>query len=353
MSSVTQQILDAWDDDDESTEGAVVEQPAEEQPEEVVEEEQSEPDQEDGEQPEEEEGQEEEETVEEGEQEGEEEGEAEGEAEVEEDDVLAQFTDPEIRAYLAKYQNDPERALKAAVNLQRVLGRQGQEKAVLTRRVQELEAEIAERQAFQTGALLNPEQQQWVGEAAESGNPSLYVQQAVQAGEFELARAVCAEWARESPYEALRVAQAIDGAEQRSFQQQYQQIEEEPVDHGLLLDTLVSNFPEMPIYETQMISTLNNLGPAHPLVQDAQSNDLRTAAKAIINIYEIARAQTASVKSTREQVRAKTKTEAAEARRRAVVSSSNAQPSPSEAPRQRTIMPGLTLEQLEAEWEND
>lgn len=347
MASVTEQILSAWDDDDddETSEGAVVEQPVEEQPEEVVGEEQPEEDEQDGEEPEEQEGQEEDEE--------EEVVEEESEGEEEEDDVLAEYSDPEIRAYLSKYQNDPERALKAAVNLQRVLGRQGQEKAVLTRRVQELEAQMVEQQAFQTGALLSPEQQQWVGEATESGNPGMFVQQAVQAGEYELARAVCAEWARESPYEALRVSQAVDGAEQRAYQQQYQQIEEEPVDHGLLLDTLVSNFPEMPIYETQMISTLNNLGPAHPLVQDAQSNDLRTAAKAIINIYEIARAQTVSTKNTRDQVRAKTKTDAAEARRRAVVSSSNAQPNPSEAPRARTIMPGLTLEQLEAEWEND
>jgi len=326
--SVTEQILSAWDDD-EDPQGSVVEQPAEEQPEEVVEEEQPEQDDQDGEEPE--------------------------EQEVEDEDAVDAFSDdPQVLAYLAKYQNDPERALKAAVQLQQALGRQGQEKAVLNRRVQELESQIAQQQAFQTGALLNPEQQQWVGEAVESGNPTLYVQQAVQAGEFELARAVCAEWARESPYEALRVSQAVDGAEYNAHVQQTQAPLEEPVDHSILLNALVENgFDDLPLYADQMTSTLNSLGPGHPLVMDARSSDFAVSAKALINLYEIARASTATVKNTREPVRANSKTDAAEARRRAVVSSSSATPGPSETPRSRQIGPGLTLAQLDAEWEKD
>ena len=339
--SVTDQIISAWDD--EEAEGAVVEQPAEEQPEEVVEEEQPEPDQEDGEEAEEEDAQEdEEEAVEEGEDE---------ETAEEEPDEFSD--DPQVIAYLAKYQNDPERALKAAVQLQQALGRQGQEKAVLTRRVQELEAEIAQQQAFQVGQLLSPEQQTWVEEAIGSQNPGNYVQQAVRAGEFDLARAVCAEWAREQPYEAMRVSQAVDGAEYNMHAQQYTAPTEEPVDHSMLLNALVDNFPDMPLYEQQMLTTLNNLGPGHPLVQDAQSADFAASAKAIINLYEIARARTATVKSTRERLNGKAKTDAAEARRRAVVSSSQATPGPSETPRAATIMPGLTLQQLDAEWEKE
>ena len=344
MSSVTDQILSAWDDDEEA-EGAVVEQPAEEQPEEVVEEEQPEPDEQDDEQAEEEDAQEdaeEEEVVEEGD-----------EQEAEEEEVDDFSDDPQVIAYLAKYQNDPERALKAAVQLQQALGRQGQEKAVLTRRVQELEAEIAQQQAFQVGQLLSPEQQTWVEEAISSQNPGNYVQQAVRAGEFDLARAVCAEWAREQPYEAMRVSQAVDGAEYNMHAQQYTAPTEEPVDHSMLLNALVDNFPDMPLYEQQMLSTLSNLGPAHPLVQDAQSADFAASAKAIINLYEIARAQTATVKSTRERLNGKAKTDAAEARRRAVVSSSQVSPGPSETPRAATIMPGLTLQQLDAEWEKE
>ena len=180
------------------------------------------------------------------------------------------------------------------------------------------------------------------------------MQQAVQAGEFELARAVCAEWARDNLYEAMRVSQAVDSAEYNTHVQQTQQPAEEPVDHSALLDALVANgFSDLPLYSEQMVTTMNNLGPAHPLVMDAQSSDFAASAKAIINLYEIARASTATVKSTREKLQGKSKTDAAEARRRAVVSSSQATPAPSEAPRSRNIMPGLTLAQLDAEWEND
>jgi len=348
VSSVTDQILSAWDDDEEesapepeASDEAVVEEPEPtELPDEEEEEETEEPAEEE---------EEETETEEEGE-----EGEEGEQPEEPEDEVLAQFTDAEVRAYLSRYQNDPERALKAAVNLTRVLNRQGKEKNEALRRVAELEQELAQQQAFQAGpGLLSQEQVQWVGEAIESGNPNLYVQQAVRAGEYELARAVCAEWAREQPYEAMRVSQAVDGAEYNAHAAQVAQVEDEPIDHGLLLDTLVDSFPEMPVYEQQMIEHMNKLGPGHPLVQDAQSNDVRVAAKALVNLYELARASTASVRSTREQLREKTKTDAAEVRRRAVVSSSQATPAPSQTPRGRTIMPGLTLEQLEAEWENE
>lgn len=352
MSSATEQILSAWDDDEEPS--AEDDTHVFEEPEESTTVEQPEPEQDEDEDEEEDEGSEQEtEEEEDGEAETQE-GDEEEEPAEEDDEVLAQFTDVEVRAYLSRYQNDPERALKAAVNLTRVLNRQGKEKNDALRRVAELESELAQQNAFQTGpGLLSQEQVHWVGEAMESGNPNIYVQQAVRAGEYDLARAVCAEWAREQPYEAMRVSQAVDGAEYNAHASQVAQTESEPVDHGLLLDTLADSFPEMPMYEQQMIATMNNLGAAHPLVQDAQSNDLRASAKAIVNLYEIARASTASVRSTREQVRAKTKTEAAEVRRRAVVSSSQATPSPSQTPRGNNLMPGLTMEQLDAEWEND
>lgn len=279
----------------------------------------------------------------------------EAEAEEEEEEEVAaeaahgyESDNPAVQAYLAKYQGDAEKALVAATHLQQVLGRQGQEKAVLTRRVEELEQELTQVRRFGQGAVLSPEQRQWADQAVESENPSAYVQQAVQAGEFGLARAVCDQWAQEAPYEAARAAQVVDAAEWNASQADAA----EPVqfDRDELLDAIADHYPDMPEYSEKMTATLASLGETHPLVQDARSHDPETAARAIIGIYEIARAQSASVKTTRAKVQRDGQEAADDARRRAVVSSAQANPKPSEAPRPRKLMPGLTLEDLDAAW---
>lgn len=338
---VTEQILAAWDDEttDEATtteEGDTVpvEAPAEEETVEAEEEpetEEVETEEEDAEADEGEEG-EEEEVVE-----------------------APQFSDdPEVQAFLAKYQGDPEKALRGAAELQRVLGRQGQEKAVLARKVEELEQQL-ERAATlaQTGVFLSPEQQQWVEHAVESGDPRQFVTQALQVEEFDLARAVCEQWAQEQPYDAARLASQVDQYEQqvRTQTQQFQEQQEVQVDHGALMNVLTEYFPQMPAYEEQMVSTLGALGESHPLVQDARASDPETAARGIIGIYEIARASAATVKTTRAKVRADQQQEADNAREQAVVSSGQTTPAAGETPRSRQLGPGLTLEALDAAWD--
>jgi len=343
---VTEQILSAWDEVSEPNAAS------EEEP--VVDESTDEPEPEEGaEEPTEEPEEEAEEEAEEASVEGEEESSEDEEEPEEEKPMTATVTlpdTPEFRAWLARYQDDPQRALEGAYQLEKAMGRQGQEKAVLTRRVQELETALADATAFDSeGVILNEEQRRWAGEAIESGNPALYVREALRANEFGLARSICAEWGREDPYNALRASQIIDATEANTFAGQ-DYAEELPVDHGTLLGVLVTHFPEMPQYEQKMVETLTQLGPNHPLAVDARSTDPEQAARGVIGIYEIARASTHALASTREQMKNGNREEAKSARKRAVVSSAEASPSPSEAPRSVKLGPGLTLEQLDAEW---
>jgi len=294
------------------------------------------------------------------EEEQEEEPEEEEEEEEEEDLVgdeqpeeeVAAFEDPAIQSFLAKYGGDVEKALRGAVELSVVLGRQGSEKSAALARVQELEQELQQLQALSglEETYLTEEQNQWVEEAIASQNPRGYVHSAMQAGEYDLARAVLREWSRESPYEAMRAGQFVDQAQQQAMQQ-YQQPVEEPIDQGLLLNLLAQNYPDMTGYWGQMETMLHQLGPDHPTVIDARGNDVERSARAIINLYEIARASTASVQSAKDEIKQKRRRAATDARNGAVVSSGAASRT-TETPR-RSIMvtPGLTLEQLDAEFE--
>lgn len=349
---ITEQLLGAWDELEPKAE-------EEEQPSEEIEE----PAESESEEPSEEEGaEEEEEGAESDEAEAEEPDEdkpdEDGETEEEKQEILAFASeDPEVQALLAKYQGDPERALKAQVQLQLALGRQGQEKAVLARKVEELERTIRQAQAFSgSGVILTEEQRAWVDEAASSGQPAAYAKQAVEVGEFDLARAVCAEWAREHPFEAMRTATAIDAAEQH-FMGDVAASENgngstQPGEiTGVVINALADEFPDMRNYEGEMVSTLTSLGETHPLVIDARSGDPDAAVRGILGIYEIARAKTATVSQARNDVKRKRREDADGARGRAVVSSAHSSPSPGETPRSARLGPGLTLAQLDEEWD--
>ena len=252
-----------------------------------------------------------------------------------------------MQAFLAKYSGDVDAALKGAADLYRVVGKQGAEKGKLAERVEQLEAELANARAFAPQgdySYMNDEQRQWIATALESGNPAGYVGQAMQAGEFDLARAVVREWAREDPYSALRAGEYIDQAENEIVNYV------EPIDLGRLLDALKVEIPDLPNYSGQMAQVLKTLGDNHPDVLDARSDDIGTAARGIVRIYELARASSATVRSARAEVQARQRQSGADAKQKAVVSSSSASPSNGETPRSVRIGPGLTLEQLDAEF---
>ena len=337
-----QLVLDALDEEIEGGERSInttpladevvtPEPPAEEpeEEEEVVEEPAEEPEVEEGEPAEEEEPAEEDTEP--------------GELESEPVSLTLSTDDAEVLALLGRYENDPVRALKAYGELQRAFSRQGRDKNALGQRIEELEGQLAQAQMFtQQPSFLTEEQQAWVEEAVNSGSQQAYIRQAVEAGEFNLARAVVEQWSTEAPYPALRAGQMVDQIEQQWFQAQQPA---ESFDHSELLQILSEHYPELPRYEQEMVQTISALGEGHPLVVAARSGSPEEAARGIIGLYEIARAKTTTVATTKETVKRKQKEAGATARKNAVVSSAESSPAATQAPRPTQIAPGLTWEQ--------
>ena len=347
--SVARSLVEGWDED-EPTE---VEQPtlSEAEPEELEQEEdedvvaaadEAEEEQEDDEQTEPEED------------EAEDDGEAKPAEEDEEEGVNAQsiaafdLDDADALAYLAQYQGDPVKALRAAAELRRAYGRQGTDLAAVRQRAQELEAQITQARLLSGGVPLSEEQAQWAEGAASSAAPGAYVQQAIQAGEFDLARAVCAYWAREDPFNANRAGQLVDQVEGQTRQQMQAPIEASTED---ILSALWENVPGMREWEPQMVSVYQNLGPTHHLVQESRSTNPDVAMRALINIFEIAKASSANVQEQKSEIKKKARAEADGAKAKAAVTSAASSPKKApETPRDREIMPGLTLADLETEF---
>lgn len=334
-------LLDGWGEDDHPTEvipPAIVDEAPEVEEEEIAAVPDDEPEQPLVEQPEEEEPEDEdEETTPE---------------EEEEEDVAARsiegfdLDDPEVIAYLAQYQDDPVKALRAAAELRRAFGRQGTELATARQKAQALENQMAQARLLQGGAPLSQEQVEWAEGAASSASPGAYVQQAISAGEFDLARAVCTYWAQADPFNAGRAGQLIDGVEQQMIQQTQQGPSEAPTE--VILDALYTNVPGMREWEPQMVTVFQNLGPQHHLVQEARSNNIDVAMRALIQIFDIAKASTANVEETKTEIKKKARARADRAKAgAAVTSAANAPSTPAETPRDQTIMPGLTFGDLE------
>lgn len=344
---VTAQIMDAWDQVLEADEQPEPEEPAADAATVVEDGEPVEPG--DAEEPEEGEEEEDEEPAEDEEAETDDEDE-EGDEEAEEEEPEAEpEEDIEVRAFLAKYGGDAQKALKAAADLQRVLGRQGTEKAAALARVEELERELAQARTLGAGAgLLSEEQRAWVETAAESPNPAVYVQQAMQAGEFELARSVCREWAQVNPFDAQRIGQFIDATEAQIVQSQGAVPEVPPTETWA---ALVDHYPELRQYEAAMVETLQRMGPEHPSVQEANSTDPNVAVRGLMHIFDVAKASTFALADAKDGLKRKRRKQADDAADNAVVTSGTARPSTSQTPRPRRLMPGLTEEDLNAAFE--
>jgi hypothetical protein len=266
----------------------------------------------------------------------------------EEEPSTASFSsdDPDVQTFLARH-GDVESALKAAARFETVLGRQGRELGQLRERARQLEEQLEQTRLFgQDGGYLSAEERTWVEEAVSSENPLAYIQSAVREGEFDLARAVL-DGSELPTGQVIRLAQAIDRAEGQHAPAE----QAAPLDKTELLDIVQQYFPDMPKFEAEMVSTLQGLDSDHPLYALAHSDDPMEATNGIIALYEIARAKTATVSSTREEVKKRTRDAAAAVREKAVVSSGQATPSKAQAARQSRVMPGLTLEALDAEFD--
>jgi hypothetical protein len=354
---MTEAILEAWEDDE--PEASAEESPEVAEPVETTSEDAEDQDEDisgdEVEEAEEETEEEEEEVSAEPGEEAEEEEEAPEEEEAEpsgDEEVSAYHSDdPDVQALLARYDNDVEATLRAAVNQRKLFGRQGQELGQAREKIEQLEGELAQAALFrQGGAFITAEQQAWVEEAAGSENPLGYIQAAVEAEEYDLARAVL-EQAEIAPVQAMRLAQGIDAVEGRAREQVEPQ--QQPLDHQALFTVLTDFYPDLPQFSAEMTATLARLGEDHPLAALARSQNPEEAAQGIIGLYEIARAKTATVTSTRESVKTKQRQAGDAARRAAQVSSAQATNAQAQTPRTRPIMPGLTLEALEAEFDTE
>ena len=257
--------------------------------------------------------------------------------------------DPEVKAFLTKYQNDVPKALKGAAELSRLVGRQARDLTALQETVGQLQSALVEAQTVGAGlgAPLNEQQREWVDGAAQSVNPAAFAKQAVDQGEFELARAVCREWALTNPYEALRVGQWVDASEVQLYQAA-QQVP--PVTTDQVIAALDEAMPEMRAYYAQMTDVVRQLGDSHPLVAESRSADPQEAMRGMIGLYEIARASTATVEDAQADLKKQRRKQADDERAKGLVSSATNSPSQAETPRSRLLMPGLTQEALDTEF---
>lgn len=279
---------------------------------------------------------------------GEEESEEEAAEEESEGTEVGAERDIDVQAFLAKYGGDVDEALRGASALYHLVNRQGQEKNAALARAEELEAQLQRLQAFSSSTIpLTEEQREWAEEASNSGNPAGYVQLAVDAAEYDLARAVCEQWAREDPFNAGRVGQQIDSIEQQAYAVAAQQ----PVfELPKMLDAAREQFPDMPSYWGQMTRLIGQLGDSHHLVVAARSPDVNEAARGIVGLYDYAKATSVNVREAKDEVRATRRQAGVDERKRAQVTSASTSPSQAQTPRRSEIMPGLTLEELEAEF---
>jgi len=340
--SAAESLLEGWDDEEQVTEvisPAIVDEQVE--GEEIPAAPEPEP------QPEVEEDEQEED-------EGGEEGEEEDGAEEEDTEVEARsiagfdLADPEVIAYLAQYQDDPVKALRAAAELRRAYGRQGTELAAQRQRASELEQAMHQsRMLSGSGTMLSAEQHEWAENAATTTTPGAYIEQAINAGEFDLARAVCSYWAREDPFSAQRAGQLVDQVE---FNQQQATAMPTEAPTEDIIEALYANVPGMREWEPQMVQVFNALGSNHHLVQEARSNNIDLSMRALINIFEIAKASSASVQERKSEIKKEARAKADGARAKAAVTSAtSAASTPSREPPRadQQILPGLTFGDLE------
>lgn len=104
---------------------------------------------------------------------------------------LPKFKDPDIQGFLAKYDGDLEKALRAAVESQSLIGRQGSELGELRRMVEEVRA--AQQQPRQPERQYDPDQLQTWFDDNPHQIPSVALQ-AHQAGDTGLRDAAIAAW---------------------------------------------------------------------------------------------------------------------------------------------------------------
>lgn len=257
---------------------------------------------------------------------------------------------PEVQAYLDRHNGDIGKALKTMVEAQAMLQRRNTEYGEQGRRIAQLEAELAQSQAFAAQQQsLTTEQTDWVSAAVESDQPIAFVQQAVAAGEYELARAVCDAWGSEGDaYAALRTRQQVDAAEAYAYQAQEAAQPPATMPREELMSLITQQIPDFPEYEGDMVEIVNQLGRQHPMVIAANSADPAEAAAGMVDLYRVAQTRKIRVAEARTQIADEQREKKVAEKKRGRVSSAASRSSTNETPRPKQIMPGLNIEELDA-----
>lgn len=246
------------------------------------------------------------------------------EVEEEEAEGTLQIDDPEIQAYLAKYGNDPVAALKAATNLQSVLGRQGSENGELKQQIQELRALVEQRmqapplQSLNFPALLNPE--------SESFNPEQAAQIAYERGDAEALGAAMRTWVEYGTQEdAFKAAVFWNGVQQRHMLESLARDLESRApaaspDQELDREVagVISRHPDI----EQFVPQIGALANERPLMRQAlESGTPAERAQALEDLYLLAKGRDSDTLSTQatSQATAETKKAARKAKADAAV----------------------------------
>lgn len=274
--------------------------------------------------------------------------EPEAEEEEGEQEVSSEYP-PDVQAYLDRHAGNVEAALRTALEAKTMLDRRNTEYGDLLRTNQMLEAQLAQAQTFTPTGGLDPEQTAWVEQAVQSETPGAYVQSAVAAGEFDLARAVCDAWGSEGDaYSALRTRQMVDEAEYHA-RASYEASQPPPeFSREELYGLIQEQVPDFGEYWDEMTEVVTQLGQNHPMVAAAKSNDPNQAALGLIDIYQVARTRKTRVSEARKQHEAQQRERGVAERKKARVSSASSRTSTEEPPQSVRIAPGLTLEELDA-----
>ncbi len=118
--------------------------------------------------------------------------------------------DPAVAAFLAKYDGDASKALKAAVEAQSVIGRQGQEMGTLREQIAELRGMVTAQAASATAAPPMTQEDaesraaELVAEQGYHAAATMLVNESLKSGDSKAYDALLANWVLENPIAAQR-----------------------------------------------------------------------------------------------------------------------------------------------------
>lgn len=238
------------------------------------------------------------------------------------EDIVLEIDDPDVAAFLEKYDGDLNKALRGATELQRLQGRQGQELGELREMKGQLEAlqQIVAQQ--QQPRFAGPDPRVLIED-----DPKAAAHLAVQQGDANTMMAAVQAWAEEEPFEAALFV--------TNLQQEYaiSQLREElqgqqpaPADPELELAKAMAPVLQRHPDLEQHLPDIGEAAKERPLLRRAlEEGSPQERAQALEDLYVIARSRqtgdTSAEAIRRIQVRSKAEAEQAKAEA-AVVSAS-------------------------------